>query len=528
MTKYGGKPFLEIAEAFSGSTFLLTGATGYIGSLVLEQLLRTCPNVSCVLVLIRTKRDVSAQDRLQSLLDHELFHLVNYEQLQKVHLVEGDMLQIGCGISEKDRIQLDAVTHVVHGAASITFTDHILKSLATNYQAVKEVAALVCAACPALQAFTHISTAYVNTHLPSGSTVPERLLPARDADGRLIQHSAFVRQLLSLSPAAAEAKAACAFPNNYCLTKWLAEQMLVHDFPQLQLALIRPAIVGAVASKPIAGFVGNKSGATGAALAIAAGLWRYSQHLPSSIMDIVPGDTVASAVLLATAAAASPRKMLLDEAEPLIVHVGTSSSSSPLTSGRFYQNVRLYFKAHPLPAAARLGNIPERLLIVRSYLAGAALDAASEVWWRMAAAWLALTGRRHLACKVLDAWQAVKTFNHRQMQFDMRFETDQLQRLASFLPSSERAALGPWLDQCCSARSGCEFCAAGPLHSTTHPQSSAIVRRRASDGECQNNQDVPLSHGLWALYLSDYMMGARALVLKRPLLNHSSWHSAKE
>lgn len=47
------------------------------------------------------------------------------------------MLLPGCGIRNDSRTlaQLAAVTHVVHGAASITFTDHIFKSLATNYQA---------------------------------------------------------------------------------------------------------------------------------------------------------------------------------------------------------------------------------------------------------------------------------------------------------------------------------------------------------------------------------------------------------
>lgn len=86
------------------------------------------------------------------------------------------------------------------------------------------------------------------------------------------------------------------------------------------------------------------------------------------------------------------------------MHVGTSSSS-PLTSGSFYQHVRLYFEAHPLPAAARLGSIPERVFIVRNPLVGAAIEAASEVWWHLAAVWLAVSGRVHLARKVLDAWQ---------------------------------------------------------------------------------------------------------------------------
>ena len=37
---------LSISESLDGSVIFLTGATGYLGSLILEQLLRTCPGES--------------------------------------------------------------------------------------------------------------------------------------------------------------------------------------------------------------------------------------------------------------------------------------------------------------------------------------------------------------------------------------------------------------------------------------------------------------------------------------------------
>ena len=42
------KPQLSILKAFHGSNVLITGASGYVGSLVLEQLLRLCPGVQKV------------------------------------------------------------------------------------------------------------------------------------------------------------------------------------------------------------------------------------------------------------------------------------------------------------------------------------------------------------------------------------------------------------------------------------------------------------------------------------------------
>ena len=53
----------SIGEQFRGKIVLLTGATGYVGGLVLECLLRTT-GVDKVYVLLRPKNDSTAADRL--------------------------------------------------------------------------------------------------------------------------------------------------------------------------------------------------------------------------------------------------------------------------------------------------------------------------------------------------------------------------------------------------------------------------------------------------------------------------------
>lgn len=55
--------------AFSGSTVLLTGATGFLGTLVLDRLFAACPDVRRVYVVIRSRRGVFPTDRLKRLLD---------------------------------------------------------------------------------------------------------------------------------------------------------------------------------------------------------------------------------------------------------------------------------------------------------------------------------------------------------------------------------------------------------------------------------------------------------------------------
>ena len=47
---------ISMRAAFSGATLFITGASGYVGSVVLEQLLRKCPDVARIYLLIRGKR----------------------------------------------------------------------------------------------------------------------------------------------------------------------------------------------------------------------------------------------------------------------------------------------------------------------------------------------------------------------------------------------------------------------------------------------------------------------------------------
>lgn len=57
-------PFFSIRASLAGANVFLTGATGYLGQLILEQLLRTVPELGCVFVLSRGKRDLTARQRI--------------------------------------------------------------------------------------------------------------------------------------------------------------------------------------------------------------------------------------------------------------------------------------------------------------------------------------------------------------------------------------------------------------------------------------------------------------------------------
>ena len=176
-------------EAVATSTLPLhasAGATGFLGSAILEQLLRLCPNVTVNLLirekhgqpgepplrtdatsygldpatlcphahkallvrhlLVRhlTSQGRAVQERLGQLLQKPLFHLLRNQGhaspdnlLERVIPVAGDMRAPGLGLSDADRWRLvSEVDTVIHCAASISFFEHIHRLLEQNYEVI--------------------------------------------------------------------------------------------------------------------------------------------------------------------------------------------------------------------------------------------------------------------------------------------------------------------------------------------------------------------------------------------------------
>jgi len=57
----------SISSFFSGRQILITGGTGFIGAVLLEKLLRSCPDVTTVYLLVRPRDGLSVQDRVKLL-----------------------------------------------------------------------------------------------------------------------------------------------------------------------------------------------------------------------------------------------------------------------------------------------------------------------------------------------------------------------------------------------------------------------------------------------------------------------------
>jgi hypothetical protein len=111
----------SVRDEFRGAKVFLTGASGYVGSVVLEQLLR-CTDVDTVYCLLRPKCDQDPQQRLDKVLHSTLFHKVRETPaIKRARAVAGDIFMADLGLSQDDKAVIESEVNIIlHCAADIT------------------------------------------------------------------------------------------------------------------------------------------------------------------------------------------------------------------------------------------------------------------------------------------------------------------------------------------------------------------------------------------------------------------------
>lgn len=62
----------SIAEFYRGRTVFITGATGFMGKVLVEKLLRSCPGVEHLYLLMRPSKGKDVSARLQEFIDNQV------------------------------------------------------------------------------------------------------------------------------------------------------------------------------------------------------------------------------------------------------------------------------------------------------------------------------------------------------------------------------------------------------------------------------------------------------------------------
>jgi len=369
-----------------GAHVLLTGGTGFLGQAMLEKLLSAYPTVR-VSLLIRERRGVPADRRLESLLRKPVFRVWRervgdgeWQRIvrERVSLIEGDLS------SATLPGDLDVA---VHAASTVTFDEPIDEAFATNVSGVVALYEALAAA-GGDPHVVHVSTAYVagvrkgvvleaaldhavdwRTELASArgfreeverdSRRPETLRKTSaqawaehsKAGPQSVARSAeearrdwVARRLVEYGRSRAQS---LGWPDVYTFTKALGERVAEELWAGAghRLSVVRPAIVESSLRHPYPGWIDGFKMADPLIIAYGQGILPEFPGLPDSVLDMIPVDLVVNAMLAVAAAAPEPGR-------PAYFHVG-SGSRNPLAFRGLYENVREYFRRHPMPAGGR-------------------------------------------------------------------------------------------------------------------------------------------------------------------------------
>lgn len=111
---------------------------------------------------------------------YETLNRGNPNWMNKLHVIEGDIIKLNLGMSEYDRARLRSCSVIFHAAASVRFDDSLKEAILLNTRGTREVCELA-RTMPNLKAFIHVSTAYIQ---PRNLYVKEVVYPT-DADWRM-------------------------------------------------------------------------------------------------------------------------------------------------------------------------------------------------------------------------------------------------------------------------------------------------------------------------------------------------------
>lgn len=388
-----------ISEALNGKKIFITGSTGFLGTALVEKLLRTVPGCELFL-LIRPGRRSSARDRvLKEIIKNDCFDRLrkelgsDFDNLidNRIHALAGDVTSDGLNLSPDDRELFSKCDIYIHSAATVSFDAALDQAVEVNLCGPRRVAEAIidCRKTFGNEKPHHmiaISTAYVagkrrglSPELPLSDTpfsmdldwrkevsVARSLranieLKSREAEisdlfGKKASHelgAAGVPVLVAkqeklrtewihdeMVKAGIDRAGSVGWPDAYTYTKALGEKALLEKKRELPISIVRPSIIESSLAEPVPGWIRGFRMAEPIIISYARGLLKEFPGVPEGVIDVIPVDMVTSAIV--AVAASGPQKSANK------IYQVASGSRNPLKYAVLVNHVRTWFTEHPL------------------------------------------------------------------------------------------------------------------------------------------------------------------------------------
>ena len=381
-----------ISDALAGKRIAITGSTGFLGTALVERLLRGIPD--CELVLLvrpgrrtatkRVERDILRNDAFDRL--REQHGKEGFAELaqRRVHAIAADISQDGLGLDDPGRELLASCDVVVHSAAAVSFDEPLDRAAEVNLMGpVRLVRTL-----QSLGVAPHLVT--VSTCYVAGSRkgdAPELPLvdgpfyapldwraeveAARRTRAYVEDDSRRVAKLEEFQDAARQElgaagtpalsskteqlrerwvkdqmveagrtrAASLGFPDAYAFTKAMAEQAVDEIRADIPLSIVRPSIIESAWAEPKPGWIRGFRMAEPIIMNYGRGTLREFPGIPEGIIDVIPVDLVAAALVAVAAQEPTP--------ETTIVQVA-SGGCNPVKISTLTDLIHDFFGQHPI------------------------------------------------------------------------------------------------------------------------------------------------------------------------------------
>lgn len=229
----------DISSYYAKKNVFVTGATGYLGKVLIEKLLRDCKDMGKMYIMLRAKSECDAVTKFDKFRSSEIFDIIKRESpsaMDKLHLIVGDMGVKDLKLSEDDvKLLTKEVNVLFHCAASVRFDETLKFAVTLNAKGTQQLLDLS-KKMVGLEAFVHVSTAFSNTNVKNIQEIVyepildyKMIIGALENDGRDIWQSI-------------EKTVKKQFPNTYVFSKNLAEKIVYDARDTIPVTIVRPSL----------------------------------------------------------------------------------------------------------------------------------------------------------------------------------------------------------------------------------------------------------------------------------------------
>ncbi|RLU20288.1 hypothetical protein DMN91_006895 [Ooceraea biroi] len=286
-----------IPDFYVGRNIFITGANGYLGKALIEKLLRSCPKVGKIYMLMRPKKGLDVNERLKKIVENKLFDTLRNEQpscFDKLIPIVGDIHAENLGLRPIDRqILIEKVTIIVNIAANVRFDITLKNAILSNTRSARDICILA-QNMKNLAALVHISSTFTQTDKP---VVNEELYPYGVDWKKMIKVAESVDDDILTT---FTAKCVGSFPNTYVFSKRLAEEVINDYSKSLPCVMIRPSIVLPTMDEPVKGWIDNFNGPMTLYMAGGKGIVQVTYCNSDNDCQYVPVDVFVKAVIIVT------------------------------------------------------------------------------------------------------------------------------------------------------------------------------------------------------------------------------------